>query len=100
MRWRSAISPTGCAASGAFVQAWPRDERVLTSAERYELQQLLVARGFDIGGEPNGRINAKTRNALKGFQASIGLVPDGFATAAVLDRLRGLASADATPPRR
>ena len=41
-----------------FVQAWPRDERVLSSAERYEFQQLLAAHGFDIGGEPNGRINA------------------------------------------
>ena len=85
---------------GAFVQPWPRDEPVLSSAERYELQQLLISRGFDIGGEPNGRINAKTRNALKGFQGSAGLVPDGFATAAILNRLRGLASADATPPRR
>ena len=30
MRWRSAISPTGCAAAAPIVQAWPRDERVLT----------------------------------------------------------------------
>src|SRR5262249_13190556 len=37
----------------ALVQAWPRDERVLSLAERYELQQLLVSRGFDVGGEPD-----------------------------------------------
>jgi hypothetical protein len=71
-----------------LAQAWPRDERVLTAAERYELQQLLVAQGFDIGGEPNGRINVRTRGALKRFQAAAGLVPDGFATAGLLDRLR------------
>ena len=71
-----------------FVQAWPREERVLSSAERYEFQQLLVARGFDIGSEPNGRINAGTRKALKSYQAAAGLVPDGFATAALLERLR------------
>jgi membrane-bound lytic murein transglycosylase B len=71
-----------------LAQAWPRDERVLTSAERYELQQLLVSQGFDIGGEPNGRINVRTRSALKRFQAATGLVPDGFATAGLLDRLR------------
>ncbi len=71
-----------------FVQAWPREERVLTSAERYEMQQHLIRRGFDIGGEPNGRINAKSRNAIKRFQASKGLVPDGFASADVLTRLR------------
>jgi len=71
-----------------LVQAWPRDERVLTSAERYELQQLLVGQGFDIGGEPNGRINARTRAALKRYQLATGLVPDGFATAGLLERLR------------
>ena len=73
---------------GPIVATWPRQERVLSSAERYELQQLLVRRGFDIGGEPNGRINAKSRSALKGFQVSQGLVPDGFATAEMLERLR------------
>lgn len=83
-----------------FVQPWPREERVLSSAERYELQQLLIERGFDLGGPPNGRINAKTRNALKAFQSSVGLVPDGFAGAAALDRLRGRSSAAAAPPAR
>jgi membrane-bound lytic murein transglycosylase B len=71
-----------------FVTPWPRQERVLTSAERYELQAHLVRRGFDIGGEPNGRINAKSRSAIKSFQASLGAVPDGFATADLLERLR------------
>jgi membrane-bound lytic murein transglycosylase B len=84
---------------GPFVQRWPRDEPVLSSAERYELQQLLVGRGFDIGGEPNGRIGAKTRAALRKFQVSRGLVPDGFASAAVLSRLRGLDSAQSAPGR-
>ncbi|NVO14104.1 MAG: lytic murein transglycosylase [Rhodoplanes sp.] len=73
---------------GPIVQAWPRHERVLTSAERYELQTHLVRRGFDIGGEPNGRINAKSRSAIKRWQSTVGLVPDGFATASLLDRLR------------
>ena len=71
-----------------FVTAWPRHERVLTSAERYELQEHLVRRGFDIGGEPNGRINAKSRSAIKSFQVSQGAVPDGFASADLLERLR------------
>lgn len=70
-----------------FVQAWPRDEKVLSRSERLELQQRLVGRGFDIG-EPDGRLGAKTRDALRRFQASIGLVPDGFASASLLERLR------------
>jgi membrane-bound lytic murein transglycosylase B len=73
---------------GSFVTAWPRHERVLTSAERYELQEHLARRGFDIGGEPNGRINAKSRSAIKSFQVSQGVVPDGFASADLLERLR------------
>ena len=72
---------------GPFVQAWPRQERVLTRAERYELQQHLSARGYDVG-EPDGRLGGKTRNALRQFQWSVGHVPDGFASAAILERLR------------
>ena len=53
---------------GAFVQPWPRDERVLTRAERLELQQLLARRGFDVG-EPDGHLGARTRAAIRDFQA-------------------------------
>jgi membrane-bound lytic murein transglycosylase B len=71
-----------------FVAPWPRQERVLTSAERYELQAHLVRRGFNIGGEPDGRISTRSRSAIKSFQASQGAVPDGFASAGLLERLR------------
>jgi peptidoglycan lytic transglycosylase B len=73
---------------GPFVQAWPRHERVLTRAERYELQEHLARRGFDVG-EPDGRLGGKTRNALRQFQATVGHVPDGFASGSILERLRG-----------
>ena len=70
-----------------FVQPWPRQERVLSRAERYELQQLLAQRGYDIG-EPDGHLGGKTRNALRQFQALSGYAPDGFASASLLERLR------------
>jgi lytic murein transglycosylase len=73
---------------GPFVQAWPRHERVLTRAERYELQELLARRGYDVG-DPDGRLGGKTRNALRAFQSAQGQAPDGFASTTVLDRLRG-----------
>jgi lytic murein transglycosylase len=72
---------------GPFAQPWPRHERVLTRAERYELQRRLEARGYELG-EPDGRIGARTRTALRHFQASVGSVPDGFASASVLRQLR------------
>jgi len=70
-----------------FVQAWPRDQRVLTRAERLELQQLLASRGF-YRGEPDGSLGGKTQEALRSFQASIGAPADGFASSGMLDRLR------------
>src|SRR5579883_1957290 len=70
-----------------FVQPWPRYERVLSRDERLELQQLLADRGYDVG-TPDGQFGGRTRAALRQFQAQIGSVPDGFATAALLERLR------------
>jgi lytic murein transglycosylase len=71
-----------------FVQPWPRQERVLSRAERLELQQLLVQRGF-YRGTPDGQIGGQTREALRNFQASIGAPADGFASSDMLERLRG-----------
>ncbi|MGA7804544.1 lytic murein transglycosylase [Bradyrhizobium sp.] len=71
-----------------FVQPWPRQERELSREERLELQQLLAQRGF-YNGTPDGQFGGQTREALRGFQASIGAPADGFATAEVLERLRG-----------
>ena len=73
---------------GALVRQWPREERALSTSERYELQQLLVQRGFDVGGEPDGQIGPKSRVAIMNFQVKAGMVPDGFASTGLLDRLR------------
>ena len=72
---------------GPFVQAWPRYEKVLSRAERLELQQRLERHGYDVG-EPDGRVGGRTRAAIRDFQARIGRVPDGFASASLLKRLR------------
>ncbi len=71
----------------AFAQDWPRYERVLSREERLELQQLLALRGYDVG-EPDGHLGARTRAAIRDFQAKTGQVPDGFASAVILDKLR------------
>src|ERR1700737_2061546 len=71
-----------------FLQPWPRQERVLSRAERLELQQLLAQRGF-YQGTPDGQLGGQTRGGVRGFQASIGASADGFASSDVLERLRG-----------
>jgi len=73
----------------SFVQAWPRDERVLSLTERLELQQHLARQGYDIGGDPDGQLGPRSRAALMQFQVRTGVPADGFATAAMLERLRG-----------
>ncbi|HKH03491.1 MAG TPA: lytic murein transglycosylase [Bradyrhizobium sp.] len=72
---------------GPFVQPWPRQERELSRAERLELQQLLAQRGFYLG-VPDGQLGGQTRQALRGFQITIGAPADGFASSDVLEQLR------------
>jgi membrane-bound lytic murein transglycosylase B len=72
---------------GPFVQPWPREERALSMAERFEMQQLLARRGYDIG-EPDGLLGPRTRIAIRNFQSATGQIPDGFASSIVLERLR------------
>ena len=67
--------------------AWPRGERALTGAERRELQERLTAAGFDTGGV-DGRIGPRTLAAVRAFQRSVGMVPDGHASPDLLQRLR------------
>src|SRR5205807_572169 len=53
---------------GPLVQTWPRDQRVLTLDERYEMQERLSRLGFD-PGEPDGMLGPRTRLAIRSFQA-------------------------------
>ncbi|MFH6782665.1 MULTISPECIES: lytic murein transglycosylase [Methylobacterium] len=70
-----------------FVQGWPRGDRPLGTDERREIQASLEAKGHPVGGV-DGRIGPKTRAAIRAYQAGVGLVPDGYADASLLDRLR------------
>jgi len=67
--------------------AWPRHELPLSKDERIELQQRLATMGFE-PGTADGIVGANTRNAVRRFQKSIGVAPDGFATKGLLERLR------------
>ena len=71
-----------------FVTAWPTDDPGLSRAERRQLQEMLVARGYDIG-KPDGVIGARTREALQTVQRELGLAPaDGRAGRKTLNALR------------
>lgn len=71
----------------ALAHPWPRDDRALSAAEREALQTLLTDRGYAVGGV-DGKIGPRTRAAIRAYQAAAGLVPDGYADAALLERIR------------
>lgn len=66
---------------------WPREDRALLLAERTELQRRLTAAGFSTEGI-DGKIGPNTIAAVRAYQRSKGLVPDGYASLDVLTRLR------------
>lgn len=68
------------------IGGWPRDEQPLARADVREMQHALNARGFEVG-TPDGILGPNTRRGLREYQASIGEVPDGFATRRLLERL-------------
>ena len=66
---------------------WPTWDRALTFVERQEMQRRLTARGFDTEGV-DGLIGPKTINAVRAFQLSKNLRPDGYASLGLLKKLR------------
>ncbi|MEO1550483.1 MAG: lytic murein transglycosylase [Pseudomonadota bacterium] len=70
-----------------FAIPWPRGDRALSRREKAELQRLLTARGFDTKGA-DGKVGPNTIAAIRRYQRAAGLVPDGYASADLLQRLR------------
>ncbi|TMV10611.1 lytic murein transglycosylase [Arenibacterium halophilum] len=66
---------------------WPVGDRALTFDERKELQSRLTAQGFDTQ-KVDGRIGPLTINAVRAYQVATGLMPDGYASLRLLERLR------------
>ncbi|MEP1767177.1 MAG: lytic murein transglycosylase [Sulfitobacter sp.] len=66
---------------------WPTQDRALSYDERISLQKMLTAQGFDTQ-KIDAKIGPLTVNAVRGWQAAQGLVPDGYASPALLEKLR------------
>ncbi|MBV6657181.1 MAG: lytic murein transglycosylase [Devosiaceae bacterium] len=73
---------------GGFISEWPRSLQPLSRDQVRQMQTLLTQRGFPTNGV-DGKIGPNTRAAVRNFQASVGMVPDGFASTAILSRLGG-----------
>lgn len=73
---------------GGFAVAWPTADPGLSRAERLAVQKLLIGRGHDIG-EADGKIGARTREAIKAEQRRLGMEPDGRAGRKLYRALNG-----------
>jgi membrane-bound lytic murein transglycosylase B len=69
---------------------WPRGDRPLSGNETEELQRRLTALGYPTLGV-DGIIGPNTRSAIRGFQADQEMIPDGYVSAALLERVRAAA---------
>jgi len=72
---------------GPLKSGWPRGDRNLRFSEKKEMQRLLTSKGFNTDGV-DGIIGPNTIQAIRRFQASVGMVPDGYAGYEILRRLR------------
>lgn len=72
---------------GPLVKPWPANDPSLRISERIEVQERLTARGFDTGGA-DGNVGQKTIAAVRAFQTSVGMTPDGYPDRELLQALR------------
>jgi len=70
-----------------FLTPWPTDDAGTSRAERREIQQFLVKRGYDIGAV-DGLIGDKSRQAIRQEQSRLGLNPTGRAGQQILRAFR------------
>ena len=73
--------------AGQVRGSWPLGEQPLSRSERIELQERLLAMGFN-PGVADGIIGANTRSAIRGYQQQLGWPADGHPTQELLGRLR------------
>lgn len=75
------------AGQGPLTAERPAAERPLSRREVAELQERLLAKGFD-PGPPDGIVGGRTRAALRAFQRHADMPADGYPSIEVLHRLR------------
>ncbi|MBL8580352.1 MAG: lytic murein transglycosylase [Mesorhizobium sp.] len=75
------------AGRSTLVRDWNRPFTKLSFAEKQELQERLLFRGY-YDGKLDGKIGSGSQSAIKAFQVAEGLTPDGYPSMEVLSKLR------------
>ncbi len=74
-------------ANGRLRTPWPAKDHALTRDELKTVQTALKSQGYDIG-EVDGRAGPRLEQAIRAFQFAHALTPDGYASPALLQRLK------------
>ncbi|WGZ91743.1 MAG: lytic murein transglycosylase [Candidatus Thiocaldithrix dubininis] len=85
------------AGAPAWQATWPTQDKLLSTTNKAELQELLTAAGYSTDGI-DGRLGPNTRAALRRWQMDNGLPADGYATYEQLETLRQTARSTASAP--
>lgn len=72
----------------AFRTPWPTDDLGLSRANRFKLQELLIAEGYNIG-EADGKIGSKSQAAIRKAEEKLGWEPSGRAGEKIFKALGG-----------
>mgnify|MGYP006296474921 CR=1 FL=1 len=76
-------------AGGPPIQAsWPRGYKPLSFAQRKDMQRRLRRKGFDVE-KIDGIIGPNTVSAIRAYQVSRGMTPDGYASETLMRALKG-----------
>ena len=76
-------------AGGPPIKAsWPRGYAPLSFKEKKEMQRRMIRKGFDLE-KVDGIIGPNTINAIRAYQMSVGVTPDGYPSKTLLKLLRG-----------
>jgi membrane-bound lytic murein transglycosylase B len=85
------------AGAPAWQATWPTQDKLLSTTNKAELQELLTAAGYSTDGI-DGRLGPNTRAALRRWQMDNGLPADGYATYEQLETLRQTAPIPSSTP--
>ena len=69
-----------------FKTPWPKENTTLPRNDRIALQKRLAELGYDVKLF-NGPITFEQRDFIRAEQVKLGMLPDGHASAALLDRM-------------
>ncbi|GAA3859704.1 lytic murein transglycosylase [Celeribacter arenosi] len=67
--------------------SWPRGYQPLAFNDKKRMQRILTQKGF-LDDKVDGIIGPNTINAIRDFQRSIGVTPDGYPSQKLLEQLR------------